>query len=186
VSIVNWKDIPETMITPGYSVARGKTIYGNMLLLQQVEFRGNVPQVRKDGEVGANMHFHPEEQIFIILKNKLNIRFGGKVKKVEGDNTHFDPNKMEVESSEQEWQSAGPGEVCYIPAYTLHEASWEGGYGLTYSVKARIPGHSWYDESWQPGARDDWERHFKNFRKLNEKYKETVPWDKVIKFEGGI
>ncbi|MBS3943089.1 MAG: hypothetical protein KGZ32_02430 [Dethiobacter sp.] len=188
MAIYKWEEIKETMITPGYSITKGKSIIGNMLLLQRVEFDEGVAhcQGRADGNIGAAFHYHPEEQIFIILKGTMKARFGGSVKDVGSETTHINLDEAAVPISPGEWQSASPGEVCRIPAYTLHEVYWENRYGLAYSLKSRIPGHSWYDQSWQPGAKDAWEKHFENFRIMNDKFKETVPWDKVYLNNGGI
>jgi mannose-6-phosphate isomerase-like protein (cupin superfamily) len=144
-----WEELPESVITPGKSVAKGSTLYGDMIFMQIMEYK----QDRGDGKVGAHPHFHPEEQMFIVLKGIMNIREEGK-----------------------DWYAVHPGELCWIPAYATHEAVWDGD-GLVYNFKTRVPGHSWYDGSWQPGSEDAWNQHFGNFKEMIKKYKEVVPWE---------
>lgn len=117
-----WDELEEHMITPGKSVGKGQTVYGNMVFLQQIEYKEN----RGDGKIGAYLHHHPEEQFFIVLEGGMNIK------------------------EDSKWTAVHPGEIYWIPAYKEHETVWGEGGGLTYNFKTRVPGHSWYDGSWQP------------------------------------
>lgn len=141
-----WEEIKDTTITPSHSVASGKTIQGNMMFLQKLDYKGD----RGDGKNGAKLHHHPEEQFIIVLEGVLKIFEDG------------------------EWYTIKPGEVFWIPAYSEHEAVWEEE-GTTYNFKVRVPGHSWYDHSWQPGSKEEWEKLYSMYSGMTGKFKENLP-----------
>jgi len=143
-----WNEITDTMITPSHSTAKGKTITGNQIMLQKIEYRGD----RGDGKNGARMHNHPEEQFLIATEGTCQLREEG-----------------------GEWCTLRPGDVFHIPAYRMHEMIVDGE-GEVYQFKVRVPGHSVYDHSWAPGSKEAWEKHFAEFSDMTKKYKEKNPW----------
>lgn len=144
----NWDRIEDTLITPCRTNSRGKTILGKSLLLQRILHHED----RGDGTAGARTHSHPEEQIFIALQGTMRIR--------EGD----------------QWYTMKPGDVFVMPANVEHEESCLEDF-LWLNIKNRIPGHSWYDTSWKPGAEEDWKKARLILDKMDKKYRETTPWN---------
>ncbi len=108
---------------------------------------------RGDGRAGAKTHSHPEEQIFIPLRGKMKIR------------------------CENEWFTVEPGDVFLMPANTEHEEICDEEF-LWLNIKNRIPGHSWYDTTWVPGAEDEWKKVKAILDEMDRKYKEKTPWNK--------
>lgn len=143
-----WEDIKDTMITPSHSTAKGKTITGNQIILQKIEYRGD----RGDGKNGARPHNHPEEQFLVVTEGTF---------------------KMKEEGGE--WCTLKAGDVYHIPAYRMHEMIVEGE-GEIYQFKIRVPGHSVYDHSWAPESKEAWEKHFAEFNQMTKDYKEKNPW----------
>jgi mannose-6-phosphate isomerase-like protein (cupin superfamily) len=103
---------------------------------------------RGDGAAGAKPHLHPEEQIFIALRGSMRIRVG------------------------DVWYTMEPGDVVVVPEDVEHEELVEGEF-LWLTVKHRIPGHS-QDDSWAPGAEEDWKRAKAFLDEMDEKYRETA------------
>ena len=68
-----WEDIKDTMITPSHSTAKGKTITGNQIILQKIEYRGD----RGDGKNGARPHNHPEEQFLVVTEGTVKMKEDG-------------------------------------------------------------------------------------------------------------
>jgi hypothetical protein len=147
--LYKWDEIEETIITPSRCQSKGKTIMGKSLLLQRVFHHED----RGDGCAGARTHSHPEEQIFIALKGKMRIR------------------------CEETWYTMEPGDIFLMPANTEHEEICDEDF-LWLNIKNRIPGHSWYDMSWIPGAEEGWKRVKTILDEMDRKYKERTPWDK--------
>jgi len=147
--LYKWDQLEETLITPSRTQSKGKTIMGKSLLLQRILHRED----RGDGHAGAKTHAHPEEQIFIALKGKMRIWCGGK------------------------WFTMEPGDVFLMPANTEHEEICDEDF-LWLNIKNRIPGHSWYDGNWKPGAEEDWKKAKAILDKMDRDYKETTPWNK--------
>jgi mannose-6-phosphate isomerase-like protein (cupin superfamily) len=146
--LYKWDRIEDTLITPSRTQSKGKTIRGKSLLLQRILHHED----RGDGHAGAKTHSHPEEQIFIALKGKMKIRAGS------------------------EWYTMEEGDVFLMPAGMEHEEVCEGDF-LWFNIKSRIPGHSWYDGSWKPGAEKDWEKVKKSYDEMDKKYREKTPWN---------
>lgn len=148
--VYKWDELKEYPITPSHSVAKGKTLYGNMIFIQKLKYKGD----RGDGKTGATLHCHPEEQFIIRLKGTQRFQEGG------------------------QWYEAEPGDVVHIPANSEHQGYLiDGDEGLTYQIKVRVPGHSFYDLSWQPGSKEEWEEHFRKFNEMSKKYHERLPWN---------
>jgi len=143
-----WEEINDTMITPSHSTAKGKTITGNQIILQKIEYRGD----RGDGQNGARPHNHPEEQFLIVTEGTFKLR-----------------------EDDGEWSTLKAGDTYHIPAYQMHEMIVEGE-GEIYQFKIRVPGHSVYDHSWAPGSKEAWEKHFTEFNEMTKKFKEKNPW----------
>ena len=146
--LYKWDEIEETLITPSRTQSRGRTIKGKYLWFQRILHRED----RGDGHGGALPHSHPEESIFIALKGKCRIRAG------------------------DEWFTVEEGDVFLMPANMEHEEISEGDF-LWLHIKNRIPGHSWYDGSWVPGAVEEWKKAKAILDEMDKKYKEKTPWN---------
>ena len=142
--LYKWDEIEETLIAPYCSRSKGRTIMGQRLGVQRILHHED----RGDGHAGAKSHSHPEEQIFIALKGNMKIR--------EGDN----------------WYTMEEGDIFFMPPYVEHEEMCEEEF-LFLSFKNRIPGHSWFDNSWSPGAEDEWKKAETILAEM-EKYKEKT------------
>jgi len=153
--LYKWEDLELTDITPRHTVAKGKTILGDMIMLQTLEFRGNPPGDRRQG---ATLHNHPEEQFLIVKEGVFRMH-------EEGVN------------AEGEWTDLKPGDAYWIPAYSMHEMIVEGE-GSFYQFKTRIPGHSVYDGVWDSDSESEWSKLTDKYSELRGKYKENVPWGK--------
>ena len=143
-----WNEIAETMITPSHSTAKGQTVTGNQITLQKIVYRGD----RGDGNNGARMHNHPEEQFLIVIEGKFQMREEG-----------------------TDWFTLAPGDVYHIPALVMHEMIVDGE-GAIYQFKVRVPGHSVFDHGWAPGSKEAWENHVAQFAEMSRLYKEKNPW----------
>jgi len=141
-----WDDLQEVLITPSHTPSKGKVIMGKHLILQRNLNVGD----RGDGFPGATTHSHPEEQIIMNLQKTNRIRVGN------------------------EWFTMLPGDVVVIPPYVDHETISESG-NLNYNIRSRVPGHSWYDGSWVPGAKEEWEHIQMLLAEMDRKYKEKTP-----------
>ena len=148
--VFRWDDLEDTLITPKYTSGIGKTIMGKGLILQRIL---NVKEERNDGVHKVGGHAHPEEQMIICLKKGRKARLG------------------------QEWVEMEEGDIALVPPHMEHEAISDEDH-LFLSIKTRIPGHSWYDGSWVPGAEEDWKRAQKILEEMDKKYKERTPWSK--------
>jgi len=143
----NFDAIPDTMITPRRTNNRGKTYTGKHIILQRII----TDEDRGDGQgLGAQTHSHPEEQIFIAISGTMKIRI------------------------EDEWFTMGPGDVVVIPPDVVHEEICEGEF-IWYSIKSRIPGHSWHTTEWAPGAEKDWQKVKELYDEMDQKYIEEPP-----------
>lgn len=149
--LYKWDDLEETLMTPSRTRAKGKSIIGKRLVLQRVL----LGEDRGDGKIGAVPHSHPEEQVFIPLKGILKLRM-------------VDENK---------WYTLGVGDIFVVPPYVEHEEVCDEEF-LWLNIKNRIPGHSWYDTNWIPGAEEDWARAEQILEEMDQKYEEKTPWSK--------
>lgn len=147
-----WEDLELTAITPKHTIAKGKTIVGDMLMLQTLIFQGDPGERRQ----GATMHNHPEEQFFIVKEGTIRMREEG---------VHADG----------EWSVLKPGDAYWIPAYSMHEMIVDGD-GSFYQFKIRIPGHSVYDGSWTGDSEEEWKKLNGKYFELRKQYKESAPW----------
>ncbi len=147
--VYKWDDLEETFITPSHTKVRGKSIIGKGLLFQRIVHHG---------ELGwhsiARPHSHPEEQMIIPLEGRMKLRIG---------------NELLV---------GGPGDIFLMPAETEHEEFCEGDF-LFFNIKIRIPGHSWYDHSWRPGAEEGWRKAKAILDEMDSNYREVTPWHKA-------
>ena len=150
-----WEDLELTGITPKHTIAKGKTVLGDMIMLQQIEFRGAPPETRRQG---ATLHNHPEEQFLVVKDGNIRMREEG---------VH----------AEGEWSELKAGDVYWIPAYSMHEMIVDGE-GSFFQFKIRIPGHSVYDGSWVEDSESEWEKINDKYFEARGKYKETAPWAK--------
>ncbi len=151
-----WEQLELTPITPKHTNAMGKTIVGNMLMLQTLEFNEDPGERRQ----GATMHSHPEEQFFIVKSGTILMR-------EEGIN------------AEGEWTVLKPGDAYHIPPDTMHEMIVQDN-GSFYQFKIRIPGHSVFDGGWMGNAQEEWEEIKTLYAKSRAEHKESAPW---LKYE---
>jgi mannose-6-phosphate isomerase-like protein (cupin superfamily) len=145
MALYKWDDIEERALSPQRSQSTMKLIPAKRMLLLRVLHRED----RGDGHAGAIAHSHPEEQIFIALKGTMRIRVGN------------------------EWFTMKEGDVVVVPENTEHEEIVDGEF-LWLTIKHRIPGHS-QDDSWAPGAEEDWNEAKAILDEMDKKYKEKAP-----------
>ena len=143
-----WENLKEHPITPGYSVARGRVIAGEMICVMKNIYDSQ----HKDGKgIGANQHCHPEEMWIIITKGECEFR--------EGDN---------------EWDTLKVGDVHFIPPYVMHEVRAPEPYEFI-AIKNLINGHSIYHTTWEPGAEEAWKNVVAAYDE-SKKFPNNDPW----------
>jgi mannose-6-phosphate isomerase-like protein (cupin superfamily) len=145
MALYKWDEIDEKIYSPQRAQSGMKFVPAKRMMLFRVLHRED----RGDGLAGAKAHSHPEEQIFIALKGTMRIRVG------------------------DEWYTMEAGDVVVVPENIEHEEIVEGEF-LWLTVKHRIPGHS-QDDSWAPGAEENWSKVKAMLDEMDEKYREEAP-----------
>ena len=148
--LYKWDELEDTLMTPSRTLSKGKSVIGKRLILQRVLHHED----RGDGHAGARAHAHPEEQMFIPLKGSMKIRVG----------------------DEDKWYDVGEGDVFLVQPNVEHEEICEEDC-LWINIKSRIPGHSWYDTNWIPGAEEEWKKAEKILEDMDENFQEKTPWN---------
>jgi quercetin dioxygenase-like cupin family protein len=67
------KEMPEPVISPGFSTAYGPTITGEEL---------EIGYYTEPKGTGAKPHHHPSEQIIMVLAGRLRMRVGGETRDI--------------------------------------------------------------------------------------------------------